>query len=404
MNEEIGNLLEFVTAGEWGKEQGTQQGIDTGVIRSANFTKDHQFNEKEIIIRSIDERKRQKKMLKRGDILIEKSGGSPDQPVGRVLFYDREGEHTCSNFISILRPSKRVEPKFLYYALCNLYREGVVKNYQQQTTGIINLQLGEYLREKIYSPPIPEQKKIAMILSEIDKCISLIDLKIEKLDFLFNAQRQKFLEKQSNWNQYKISDIADPSEKYSLTGGPFGSDLKVSDYRENGIRVIQLQNIEDSNFNHKNRIFTSLEKANSLMSSNIFGGDLIIAKMGDPVAKCTIVPNNLSRCLMSSDGIRLKVNQKIFDNFFIELSINSPYFRKKTNEISTGTTRQRIGLQEFRNLTIACPHINEQRKISQIMRSIKNANFDLDNRKFILKNLKIGLSSDLLSGQRRIDV
>ena len=100
MNEEIGNLLELVTAGEWGKEKGTPQGIDIGVIRSTNFTKEHQFNEKEIVIRSIDARKYQKKMLLNRDILIEKSGGSPNQPVGRVLFYDLEGEHTCSNFIS----------------------------------------------------------------------------------------------------------------------------------------------------------------------------------------------------------------------------------------------------------------------------------------------------------------
>ena len=96
---------------------------------------------------------------------------------------------------------------------------------------------------------------------------------------------------------------------------------------------------------------------------NIFSGDLIIAKMGDPVAKCTIIPNNLSRCLMSSDGIRLKVNEKLFDKSFIEFSINSPYFRKSTYKISTGTTRQRIGLQEFRNLVIACPPITEQVKI-----------------------------------------
>ena len=180
MNEEIVNLLEFVTSGEWGKEKGTPQGIDIRVIRSANFTKDHQFNEKEIVIRSIDGRKLQKKKLLNGDILIEKSGGSPDQPVGRVLFYDLEGEHTCSNFISILRPSKRVDSKFLYYILCNLYSEGVVKNYQQQTTGIINLQLGEYLREKIHFPLLSEQKKIAEILSNIDRLIAITQTKILK--------------------------------------------------------------------------------------------------------------------------------------------------------------------------------------------------------------------------------
>lgn len=149
----IRNLLELVISGEWGNNQGTPGGIDIGVIRSANFTKGHQFNSKEIVIRSVEKLKLQKKMLRHGDILIEKSGGSPNQPVGRVLFYDLKGEHTCSNFISILRPSQQVDAKFLYYSLCNLYEKGVVKNYQQQTTGIINLQLEEYLSESIYLPP-----------------------------------------------------------------------------------------------------------------------------------------------------------------------------------------------------------------------------------------------------------
>lgn len=291
-------------------------------------------------------------------------------------------------------------PEFLYYNLGNRYQE---LRSESGGSGRAGLNLSIISNLKIKLPTLPEQKKIAKILSEMDHWISLLDKKIEKLQLLFHAQRHELLEQRSNWDEYKISEIADPSEKYSLTGGPFGSDLKVSDYVERGIRIIQLQNIGDSIFNDTNKVYTSIQKADSLLSSNIFGGDLIIAKMGDPVAKCTVIPNYLSRCLMSSDGIRLKINQKKFDNFFIELSINSPYFRKKTTAISTGTTRQRIGLELFRNLTIACPNIDEQRKISRILLSLKNVINGLIQQQFVLRNIKIGLSSDLFSGHIRVN-
>lgn len=317
---------------------------------------------------------------------------------GSVFF--REGKFNCTNVCGtcLAKDPSVVNTKYAAY-----YLETKAKKYVSYV-GNPKLMNNIFAEIPIVLPPLSEQRKITKIISAIDKYISLLNLKIEKLNFLFNAQRQKFFEEKSSWNEYKISDIADPLEKYSLTGGPFGSDLKTSDYLESGIRIIQLQNIEDSNFNNKNKIYTSLEKANNLISSNIFAGDLIIAKMGDPVAKCTIIPNNLSRCLMSSDGIRLKVNEEIFDKFFIELSINSPYFRKKTTEISTGTTRQRIGLQEFRNLTIFCPTINDQIKISKILRSIRNTIKHLTHEKYILTNFKTGLSSDLLSGAKRVNL
>ena len=387
------------TDGDWIESKDQDQNGSVRLIQLADIQDGHfdQRSAKFMTSKRSEELRTTK--LQAGDLLIARM---PD-PIGRsCIFPGAYQECVTVVDVAVIR-TNQCDKKWLMYLLNSIE---IRRQIESKATGTTRTRIsrGELGNIKLKVPSIPEQQKIAKILTGIDKYISLINLNIEKLHFLFCAQRQKFLEKQSQWNQYKISDIADPSEKYSLTGGPFGSDLKTSDYTESGIRIIQLQNIEDSNFNDKNKIYTSLEKASSLMSSNIFGGDLIIAKMGDPVAKCTSIPNDLSRCLMSSDGIRLKVDQKRFDNFFIELSINSPYFRKKTNEISTGSTRQRIGLQEFRNLTIACPHLNEQRKISQILSSIKNLTNVLDNKKIILNNLKIGFISDLLTGQTRVNV
>src|SRR5699024_5203592 len=97
-----------------------------------------------------------------------------------------------------------------------------------------------------------------------------------------NMPELRLPEYECNWLSYALQDVKDPKDKYSFTGGPFGSDLKKSDYKDNGIRIIQLQNINDGNFNDNYKIYTSSEKADILKSCNIYPGDIVIAKMADP--------------------------------------------------------------------------------------------------------------------------
>src|SRR5690606_1886938 len=73
-----------------------------------------------------------------------------------------------------------------------------------------------------------------------------------------------------DWGIFTFSDIADKKVKWSITGGPFGSDLKAEHYREKGVRIIQLQNIGDGKFKNNYKIYTSLEKADELKACNIF--------------------------------------------------------------------------------------------------------------------------------------
>jgi type I restriction enzyme S subunit len=95
--------------------------------------------------------------------------------------------------------------------------------------------------------------------------------------------------------------------------------------------------------------------------------------MADPVARACIIPDKDKRYLMASDGIRLSVNQKKYDVNFVLYLINSPYFRKNAEEHSTGTTRLRIGLSELRNLPIAVPPIEDQKRIAEILSTVDEA-------------------------------
>jgi len=90
--------------------------------------------------------------LKRGDIVVERSGGGPDQPVGRVCYFDRQdGNYTFSNFTSAIRITdhKVILPKYLHNFLLFFYENKGTDRLQKQTTGIRNLDYDLYRRIKI---------------------------------------------------------------------------------------------------------------------------------------------------------------------------------------------------------------------------------------------------------------
>jgi type I restriction enzyme, S subunit len=174
----------------------------------------------------------------------------------------------------------------------------------------------------------------------------------------------------SDWKEFSIGEIADPTDRYSFSGGPFGSNLKSEEYTDGGVRIIQLQNIGDGYFKDNYKIYTSEEKADELLSCNIYPGEIILSKMGDPVARATLIPDSEERYLMASDGIRLKVDTTRFDSTFILNAINSPQFRNSAEAVSVGSTRKRIGLTTLKGLTIYAPSLPEQKKIAEILSGI----------------------------------
>lgn len=206
----------------------------------------------------------------------------------------------------------------------------------------------------------------------------------------------------NEWGLIPLEKIADPSKKWSFTGGPFGSNLKSSDYTQDGVRVIQLQNIGDGVFHNESEVYTSPEKANELLSCNIYPNEIILSKMGDPVARASIIPNFHDRYLMCSDGIRLSVNPKEHNNYFIFLSLNFNYFRKQAESASTGSTRKRIGLSELRQLNVICPKVDEQ---NEIAKALSDADALIESLEKLIekkRQIKQGVLQELLTGKKRL--
>lgn len=216
-----------------------------------------------------------------------------------------------------------------------------------------------------------------------------------------NMPKLRFPNFINEWESMKFGELADKNAKWSLTGGPFGSDLKSSDYTQTGIRVIQLQNMGDGLFIDDNKIFTSKSKADKLLSCNIYPNDIILSKMGDPVARACIIPNYHDRYLMCSDGIRLLVDKSLFSNYFVFLSINNDTFRNEALTRSTGSTRKRIGLSELKDIEIYFPSLVEQQKIATFLSTVDEKLQALKKKKSLLETYKKGVMQRLFSQEIR---
>ena len=163
------NIFEKSINGEWGNED-SGNGEATAVIRTSNFLNSGRLNLDNIVCRDIDKNKNSDKILRTGDIIIEKSGGSPNQPVGRVVYFDvTDQDYFTNNFTSILRVKPGYNSKYIFYLMKYLYDTKKVLKFQNQTTGIINLKLTDYLNKtKVNIETIENQNTIVDILDRLE--------------------------------------------------------------------------------------------------------------------------------------------------------------------------------------------------------------------------------------------
>lgn len=168
--------------GEWGNEPTSTNAIK--VIRTTNFTNEGRLNLSEVVTREIDSKKVSRKKLKKGDTILERSGGTKDNPVGRVVFFDEEGDYLFNNFTQVLRPKEDVNPVYLFYTLYNSYNlnKAAMRAMASQTTGIQNLSMSDYLSKQIKLPSRELQNKFESIYRQADKSKFELKKAIEAID------------------------------------------------------------------------------------------------------------------------------------------------------------------------------------------------------------------------------
>ena len=189
----MAKLLEITgkaISGEWGQDDDTGTGIP--VLRTTNFTNEGFVNYKNVVTRSISKKNIAEKYLRHGDVIIEKSGGSDKQPVGRVIFFEgEENKYLFNNFTGLLRVQNPEEwlPKYVFYALYAYYRNGGTRAFENRTTGLHNLQVDNYVK----SVDIPKlsyrkQQHICETLDHVRDAVAYRERQLTKLDELVKAR------------------------------------------------------------------------------------------------------------------------------------------------------------------------------------------------------------------------
>ena len=147
--------------------------VHAGVIRNTNFTESGRIDYSDVAWLQVEQKQLSKRQLKPGDIIVERSGGGPKQPVGRVVFFTHEDSpFSFSNFTSAIRvrDTQTFNAKFVFYGLLELYQSGRTEDIQRHTTGIRNLDFTAY-KERAAFPQIAlaEQRKIAGVLGLVQR-------------------------------------------------------------------------------------------------------------------------------------------------------------------------------------------------------------------------------------------
>lgn len=180
-------------SGEWGTDDETGEGIP--VLRTTNFTNEGVVDYSNVVTRTITKKNIEDKYLRPGDIIIEKSGGSDKQPVGRVIYFDGPDKtYLFNNFTGLLRVKEQNKwfPKYVFYSLYGNYRRGGTRPFENKTTGLHNLKTDDYVSR--YEVKEAEYSKQVEISSHLDKLYSIIKMREEELVKLDELIKARFVE------------------------------------------------------------------------------------------------------------------------------------------------------------------------------------------------------------------
>ena len=176
----LGDVVDKFISGDWGDEQiSTEAPNEVYCIRGADITPIANSDFDNIPKRYVSDRTLAVKLLKEGNLIIEKSGGSPTQSTGRIAYIskdlvEKKQKIVCSNFCTAIQIKPNWNPLYVYYYWLYMYNSDVFFNFEGKTSGIKNLQIDNALSAiEIEYIPIEKQNKIVSILSSIDQKITL---------------------------------------------------------------------------------------------------------------------------------------------------------------------------------------------------------------------------------------
>ncbi|MEI6901431.1 MAG: restriction endonuclease subunit S [Bacteroidota bacterium] len=359
--------------------------LEVGVIRNTNFTKDGELDDSDIVYLKVEQGQFVKRRLHFGDIILEKSGGGPKQPVGRVIIFDKEdGDFSFSNFTSVLRiiNKKQVNFRFLHRYLYHLYISGVTEKMQSHSTGIRNLKFDDYKQIRVPLPPLSEQQHIVTILDEafgaIAKAKENAEKNIKNTKEIFNSVVENvFTNGNGEWNYNEFSNVI----------------VALTDYHANGSYEILKENVElkenedyawmvrstdfEQNFQNGFR-YIDKNSYEFLKKSKIFGGEIIMSKIGN-AGKVYLMPNINRPCSLAMNLFLIRVDERKAIPEFIYRFLNSINGETQILSRLNGMATKTITKDNVKSILIPIPQLKEQHHIVSIINTLASETKNLES-------------------------
>ena len=155
------------------------------------------------------------------------------------------------------------------------------------------------------------------------------------------------------------------AERNSLGIGPFGSNLKVSDYLDVGVPLIFVRSIRSETFGGPGTKFVSCAKAEELSAHVAKGGDVLITKMGDPPGDSCLYPRGQPDAVITADCIKWRLHGSLTASGFFVHALRSSVVRSQILGITKGVAQKKVSLARFQTTGIPLPPLDEQQRIEQ---------------------------------------
>ena len=404
-------------SGDWGDDRNEVSGY---VLRSTNFTPTRSLDYTDVALRWFGRDRLRDFDVQPGDILIERSGGGPTQPVGRVVVADeRAAGCGYSNFVQLIRiDDEQMYPDFAAWCLYQLHKSGVVERLQHQTTQMRNLDFRDYMRVLVPRPPRPEQERIADAISAADRALAATENQLAKTDRMRRALLQtlftsgmpgthaefrsvRVLRKghliPSTWDFTKLGGLVDKVD--------YGTNAKSNEHA--GYPVIAIPQIVAPVLRRDESWPLADISSAEADQLRLESGDVLLVRTNgnsEYIGKATVIPQSLTseHLVFASYLIRARTDADKLLGEYLNLFLASPLGRRQLlAKANTSAGNHNLGSRSLRQILIALPCIEEQRAIVQLVSAVEGLGDAVRGKLRAANVLKRSLVQNLVTGAVR---